>query len=267
MPQTSYLQLGIPAMPGMAFDAETAPRDVVSAVASTAIPFGSYCELVLASGQYLARLAQTSVTTGLLAQTVTTTNGSASVTFSANVTLPAGAQMEFSGQPGTYYYLAAAIAAATAGTLTELYNGTGAAGQIVIMKYQPIAGGICLYDELGAEENYVPFQVPISANGSTSPGYLKGQVIPLLRRGRIWVLGDAGGTINPYAINVWHSSTGANLQGVFTFSPSSQTVGAEIDLAPGIIPWPATNTGAAYPASATDPFGNLFKAYPVEVNL
>jgi hypothetical protein len=267
MPQTSVLQLAVPAQPGMPFDAEASTRDVTSVIASTNIPFGAYCEYVTVSGLNLLQVMQDPQTTGLLTQTVTATNGSASVTFSANVTLAKGTKLQFSGQPGVFYYLAAAITAATAGTLTNLFSGTTGAGQVVNTFFNPNAAGIALFDELGVEQNYVPFQVPPAA-GSTSSGWLKGQAVPVMRRGRIWVVGDAGGTVVPTnTINVWHSSTGANPQGVFTYSPTAQTVGGEIDIAPGITPVQSTNTGVAYATSYTDPFGNIFKIYPVEINI
>lgn len=66
-----------------------------------------------------------------LSGTVTTTNGLATITFSGNQTLSAGTVLYFSNQPGVAYYLLSPIVAATAGTLTATYLGTGGAGQTV----------------------------------------------------------------------------------------------------------------------------------------
>src|SRR5271169_1187045 len=54
----------------------------------------------------------------------TLTNGSASITFSATQTLPAGFQLTFDDQPGVVYTLAAPVVAATAATLTTPFTGT-----------------------------------------------------------------------------------------------------------------------------------------------
>ena len=53
--------------------------------------------------------------------TVTTTNGSTSITFSASQTLAAGTPLIFSKQPGIRYWTAAAVSGAS-GTLTTAYN-------------------------------------------------------------------------------------------------------------------------------------------------
>jgi hypothetical protein len=68
----------------------------------------------------------------VFAGTVTLTNGSASITFSGNQTLPAGTWLSFSDQPSAVYQLASAIAASTAGTLTTVYTGTGGAGKTAV---------------------------------------------------------------------------------------------------------------------------------------
>lgn len=328
MPQLSYPLTGIVAQPGMAFDAEVSDRDVVTRIAAVNIPFGVMCEFTAAG------LAQP-VQGANLAGTVTVTNASASITFSGNQTLPQGQALAFSDQPGVVYYLAAAIAAGTAGTLTQTYSGAGGAGKSCrLAPYSPNLLGISMFDPLGVEQQYVPWQVPtalsgtvttttssasitFSANqtlpagaplvfsgqpgviyylasaiaagtagtltsvvtgaggagqtttwmgaGSSALGYLKGQAVPFMRKGRIWGAGDAGGTPVQYGpVNVWHSSTGASPQGVFTFSAAAFTAGAEIDVAPGCVVW---NPGTGWASSYTDPFGNVFNVYPVEINV
>ena len=128
--------------------------------------------------------------------------------------------------------------------------------------------GIAMFDPMGVEQNYTPFAVPATTSGSTSSGWLKGQAVPVMRRGRIWVLGDASGTqLNYGPINVNHSSTGSFSQGVFTFSAVSATAGHEIDIAPSCIAFNPTLAGGTSGLSVTDPFGNVFKMYPVEINL
>jgi Baseplate J-like protein len=57
-----------------------------------------------------------------LAGTVTTTNGSASITFTSSQSLAAGSQLAFAGQPGSVYTLASTVSG-TSGTLTEPYTG------------------------------------------------------------------------------------------------------------------------------------------------
>lgn len=74
--------------------------------------------------------------------TVTTTNGSPTITFSTNQTMARGGLLIFSGtggQPGVYYALNAAVATATAGTLTANYQGTGGAGE-TFTYLAPLAG-------------------------------------------------------------------------------------------------------------------------------
>ena len=62
-----------------------------------------------------------------LGGTASVLNGSTSVTFSSNQTLNQGAAVYFASQPGIAYYLAAAVVASTAATLTVAYSGTSAA--------------------------------------------------------------------------------------------------------------------------------------------
>ena len=196
MPQLSYSQNAIIAQPGMAYDAEVSNRDVVSVIAATTIPFGTFCEL---NSSGLAVPMQDSTTGG---------------------------------------------------------------------SFVPEAIGVCLFDPLGVEQQYTQFAVPPSSAGSKASGYLTGMSVPFMRRGRIWVLGDASGTATRYgAINVHHSSTGANPQGVFTFLPVSATAGNEIDIAPNCTVWNPNLIGGTSGITVTDPFGNVFTPYPVEINL
>ena len=102
-------------------------------------------------------------------------------------------------------------------------------GTVVPMKdattgtnFNPTSWGISLFDPLGVEEQYAVFGVPNVGGGSSASGYLAGMQVPLMRKGRIWVATDGGGTATQGGpINVNHSSTGAFSQGVFTFSAVS----------------------------------------------
>jgi len=60
----------------------------------------------------------------LLPGTVTVTNGSATVTFSTEQTLPQGQLLNFSEQPSVCYEVASATSTSTTATLTQLYFGT-----------------------------------------------------------------------------------------------------------------------------------------------
>ena len=333
MPQLAVPFGAIAAQPGMAFDAEVSARDVVSRIAAVNIPFGVLCE-VITSGSLAGQVQP--VQGANLAGTVTVTNASASITFSTNQTLAAGTALVFSDQIGVVYYLAAAIAAGTAGTLTQTYSGTGGAGKLTrLAAYSPNLGGIAMFDPLGVEQNYVTWSLPtvlagtvsvtnnsasitFSTNqtlaagaalvfssqpgvqyflasavtagtagtltvvyggttngaatttnlspGSSSSGWKAGTSVPLMRRGRIWTLGDASTSNRTGPINVWHSSTGANPQGVFTFTTAANlaafTAGTEIDVAPNCVVWNPDNV----PTSFVDPFGSLNQVFPVEIN-
>ena len=133
--------------------------------------------------------------------------------------------------------------------------------------FLPETIGIAMFDPLGVEQSYVPFAVPNAGAGSSAAGWLAGQKIPFMRRGRIWVLADGGGTpLNYGAINVWHSSDGTHPRGVFTFTAPSATPGAEIDVAPSCVIWNPDGLSASQLVQ-TDPFSNVFKIYPVGINL
>lgn len=133
--------------------------------------------------------------------------------------------------------------------------------------FLPESIGIAMFDPLGVEQSYVPFAVPNTGAGSSAAGWLKGQRVPFMRRGRIWVLGDGGGApLNYGKINVWHSSDASHLQGVFTFTATQTTAGAEIDIAPNCNIWNPDGLSASQLVQ-TDPFSNVFKIYPVGINL
>jgi hypothetical protein len=336
MPQLSYSQNAIIAQPGMVFDGDVFDQKRISRICSAVCPFGSLVEM---DANGLAQPVQDATT---LSGTVTLTNASASITFSTAQTLAAGQAVIFSDQPSVVYYLAAAVAASTAGTLTVLYSGTGGAGKLTSTGFSTAnLLGVTIFDPMGEEEDYTPWSVPVTlagtvtvtnasasvtfstaqtlkagtflvfsaqpgvpyvvltttsasttatltvafsgtggaggtttsnGGGSTCPGYKIGRAIPILRAGRIWGLGDATGTTPLYGpINVHHSSTGANPQGVFTYSAVSLTVGNEIDVATGVtLLQPGGMVGftaGVAPTTSVDPFGNSFSVYPIEVRL
>lgn len=266
MTQLVY-QINAPvAQPGMIFDGPAGGgNDIVSVVAAVNIPFGYYCE---ENANGLAVPVQDATTTTAFATalaisgigisvfdplgveqqyttwqvplalggTVAVTNGSASITFSTAQTLPAGAEIVFASQPGVPYFLLNAVVAGTAGTLTFKYGGT--------------TNGATTTTQLGT--------------GSQASGWAKGMAVPFLRRGRIWTAWDGNGTVaRGGPINLRHSSTGANPQGLFTFTAPQITVGNEIDVAPGVSVWNPTLSGGSY----TDPFGNSFNVMPVGISL
>ena len=262
MPQFSVTQNAIPAQPGMAFDAEVSDRDVVSIVAAVNIPFGVYCELTSTG---LAQPMQDSGTTSSfvpnsigismydplgveqnyvtwalstsLSGTASVVNGSARVVFSTTQSLAQGQPLVFSSQPGVQYFVQQATTTSNQCQLTANYGGT--------------TNGAATVTEPG--------------QGSTTSGWKEGTAVPFMRRGRIWVAGDASGTAQQYgAINVHHSSNGTNPQGVFTFLAASAASGNEIDVAPNCTVW---NPGKTYNAQYNDPFGNVFSLYVVEINL
>ena len=172
-----------------------------------------------------------------LTGTASVVNGSAAVVFTNNQTLAQGQPLVFSSQPGVQYFVATATSASNQATLTANYGGT--------------TNGAATVTEPGA--------------GSSAKGWLAGMAAPFMRKGRIWVAGDASGTALQYgAINVHHSSDGTHAQGVFTFMAVSFTVGNEVDVAPGCTVF---NPNLAYSAQYTDPWGNVFSMYPVEISI
>jgi hypothetical protein len=124
--------------------------------------------------------------------------------------------------------------------------------------------GVSVYDAL-REQNYPPGAI----TPAYSTGYQVGEAVPVMTRGRIYVAYDGGGTwTNQGTLNVWHSSTGANPQGVFTFSATSITAGAEIDNAPA---WctalkPISISPQAFTGSFPDGFGQSITVGLVSLN-
>jgi hypothetical protein len=262
MPQFSVTQNAIPAQPGMAFDSEASNRDVVSCVCAVNIPFGVYCELnssgqavpmkdATTGGSFLPLKLGISLFDPLgseqqyvtwsvpatAAGTANVVNNATGVTFSSAQTLAQGAPLVFSSQPGVQYFLAQALVGATAAQLTSAYTG-------------PSNGAAT---------------VTLPGLGSSNVGWEAGKAAPFMRRGRIWVAGDASGSSTQTGpINLHHSSTGTNPQGVFTYLAVSAASGNEIDIAPGCLGW---NVGLQYNGQYTDPFGNVFSIYPVEIDI
>jgi hypothetical protein len=66
---------------------------------------------------------------------------------------------------------------------------------------------------------------------STNVTFKSGDVVPCLRRGKIWAKFDGGSPIKGDSLNLKHSSTTAANQGVFTASATSGTAGSEIGTA------------------------------------
>lgn len=162
MGQTSYSFDAIIAQPGQPFDGDIFPQDRVSRICSVVVPFGTLCEMD-SNGN-----AEPVQSTGKLAGTVTVTNGSASITFTSNQTLSQGQALVFSDQPGVVYYLAAAIANTTAGTLTVNYSGTGGAGKTAATPWSPKLVGIAVLNPMADEEDYVPYSVPTTLSGTVT---------------------------------------------------------------------------------------------------
>lgn len=111
---------------------------------------------------------------------------------------------------------------ATAGQIQPVQD-TGTAGS-----FTPRVVGVSMLDPM-REQTFVPDAL----TGSTPRPYKAGEAVPVARRGSVFVQWDGGGTwgslVKP---NVWHSSDGTHSQGVFTFTGTATTAGAEIDNAP-----------------------------------
>ena len=139
--------------------------------------------------------------------------------------------------------------------------------------YNPAICGISLLDVFAAEESYQVYAVPPSSTGSSFAGYPVGYSVPMMFRGGIWAAWDGNtGTALPKNgpsslganINYWHSSTGANSQGVFTTQAVSSTAGAEIAEAPEYIQvWDPFGKSGTY----TDSFGNSVSIVALQINM
>lgn len=269
MTQLAYMVNAPVAQPGMVFDGPAGGgNDIVSVVAGVNIPFGSYCGNIggaafpvqdaTTAGAFATALAISQLGVAVfdplgveqnyttwqvpttLAATAAVTAGSKAVTLSAATTLPQGAQISFASQGGAIYTLAAALVAGTAVTLTSPYLGVTNAATAVTQY----------------------------GTGSQASGWLKGMMVPLMRRGRIWAAWDGGGTVTRGGpVNLRHSSTGANPQGIFTFTAAQTTVGNEIDIAPNMSVWNPSLVGGTAGPGSNDPFGNAFAVIAVQVTI
>jgi hypothetical protein len=160
------------------------------------------------------------------------------------------------------------------GVLCEVYP--AANGQAVCRPVQsagtlgtftPALGGLSMLDIFAVEMGYLAYQVPPSGTGSKALGYPIGYSVPLVFRGGLWGAWD-GNTGVPLgitgAVNVWHSSTGASPQGVFTTQAPSAVVGAEIDAVGAFVSiWDPWLKSGAY----TDSFGNVNDILALQINL
>lgn len=115
------------------------------------------------------------------------------------------------------------------------------------------------------EQALAAYAVPPTTAGSTFVGYPKGFRIPVLKRGRIWMAYDGGGTPPKFGVfNIWHSSTGASPQGVATLTATSASAGVEIGAAPaGLSVYNPGLLAKLY----TDPWNQSVGIMGVQVNL
>lgn len=133
-------------------------------------------------------------------------------------------------------------------------NDAGTAGSFL-----PRLAGVSLY----SAEREQAYQ---AAAGGGSGFWKAGEMVPCMRKGRIWVAFDGVGTWPDYnTVNVWHSSDGSTLQGVFTMHATQTTLHSEIDNVPPAV---VLGTEAALAiVSYTDGFGNTLSAAVVELDL
>jgi hypothetical protein len=139
--------------------------------------------------------------------------------------------------------------------------------------FAPKVLGVVCYDPMGAMQTWAQPAVPPSLASSTFPGYAVGVRVPILRRGRLWVLWDGsvsnGALPNLGAVNVLHSSTGAFAQGVVTTLAVSATAGHEIDVLGAYAQcWqPAAAAGEPAQGTFTTPFGLSYSIALMQWNL
>src|SRR6185312_2152499 len=99
--------------------------------------------------------------------------------------------------------------------------------------FTPKLVGVAMWGPVSGENGYPP---ATGTNVVSFAGYAAGTPVPVARKGKVFALSDGGGTLAEWVQpNVWHSSTGADLQGVFTFSAAATTAGHEIDVCPGVL--------------------------------
>lgn len=88
----------------------------------------------------------------------TPTVPSTSITFSANQTLPAGFPIVFASQPGTTYYLAAAISGVEAAVLTEEFTGPAGASVVSSPGFKVLTSSdLGVFNCVGADRQPVQF--------------------------------------------------------------------------------------------------------------
>lgn len=134
----------------------------------------------------------------------------------------------------------------------QVVQDAGTAGSFL-----PVLAGVSLINPMH-EQAYV------NAGGTAGAGYWrKGEMVAVVRRGRVWAAFDGGGTWPEYAVvRVWHSSDGTHSQGVFTMTAAATTAGAEIDLAPSCL-----GIEAGSVQNGTDFSGDTITAAVVSINL
>ncbi len=135
--------------------------------------------------------------------------------------------------------------------------------------FLPALYGVSIYDP--AREQSLPVLGVNPGGIQTAAGYAAGEMVPVMRSGTIYVLTDSATEQSSWAsawpslgqVSVWHSSTGANFQGVFTMLAASATAGAEIDLLATSIIGRDPGRQQTY----TNGFGATFSIAVVEINL
>lgn len=170
-------------------------------------------------------------------------------------TVPAGVVIPFG-------VLCETFAASNGQLLARPVQDSGTAGSFL-----PALVGISMMDVFAAEMGYIPYAVPPSTTGMSVTGYPVGFSVPFVVVGGVWGAWDGNtGVALPAngGIQVWHSSTGANPQGVFTTKPAQTTAGAEIDGPFAYVQvWDPFIKSGAY----TDSFGNVIDIVALNINL
>lgn len=135
--------------------------------------------------------------------------------------------------------------------------------------FLPALFGISVFDP--AREQAVP-ALGVNPGGITTyNGYAAGEMVPVMRSGKIYVQTDAATQLANWTaawpslgqVTLWHSSDGTHAQGVFSMVGVSTTAGAEVDLCPTSIIGRDTALAALY----TNGFGAVFALAVVEINL
>jgi hypothetical protein len=133
--------------------------------------------------------------------------------------------------------------------------------------FTPALYGVSIYDP--AREQAIP-SLGVNPGGiDGKAGYAAGEMVPVMRSGRIYVQTDANASTWAAAwpslgqVSVWHSSDGTHAQGVFTMLAASATAGAEIDLCPTSI----IGRDSGRVQSYTNGWGTTFNLAVVEINL